>query len=98
MAHPERMPADEAVGLVRAYAVAPGFTAVNRAMRAGTFKGLAEIEVPVTIVGPQYDRVVSRVNDTPPGIAVRELPGCGHIPMWDDPEAVAAALIAGSGG
>jgi pimeloyl-ACP methyl ester carboxylesterase len=98
MAHPERMPADEAVGLVRAYAAAPGFTAVNRAMRAGTFKGLAEIEVPVTIVWPQYDRVVSRVNDTPPGIAVRELPGCGHIPMWDDPEAVAAELIAGSGG
>ena len=54
--------------------------------------------MPVTIVWPQFDRVVSRVNDTPPGIEVRELPGCGHIPMWDDPQAVAEALIAGSGG
>jgi pimeloyl-ACP methyl ester carboxylesterase len=98
MAHPDRMPAEEAVGLVRAYARAPGFTAVNRAMRAGTFKRLAEIEVPVTIVWPQHDRVVSRVDDLPPGIAVRDLPGCGHIPMWDDPEAVADALIAGSAG
>ena len=98
MAHPERVPPDEALGLVRAYARAPGFTAVNRAMRAGTFSQLAEIDVPVTIVWPQFDRVVSRVNDTPPGIEVRELPGCGHIPMWDDPQAVAEALIAGSGG
>jgi pimeloyl-ACP methyl ester carboxylesterase len=98
MAHPERMPAADALELVRAYARAPGFTAVNRAMRAGTFTRLADIEVPVTIVWPQHDRVVSRVNGTPPGIKVRELPDCGHIPMWDDPAAVAAALIAGSGG
>jgi pimeloyl-ACP methyl ester carboxylesterase len=98
MAHPERMSADEAVRLVRAYATAPGFTAVNRAMRAGTFKRLADIDVPMTIVWPEHDRVVSRVDGTPDGIEVRELPGCGHIPMWDDPEAVARALIAGSGG
>jgi pimeloyl-ACP methyl ester carboxylesterase len=98
MAHPERMPAADALELVRAYARAPGFTAVNRAMRAGTFTRLADIDVPVTIVWPQYDRVVSRVRETPPGIEVRELPGCGHIPMWDDPRAVATALIAGSGG
>jgi pimeloyl-ACP methyl ester carboxylesterase len=30
------------------------------------------------------------------GIRQLELPGCGHIPMWDDPPAVAAALLAGS--
>jgi pimeloyl-ACP methyl ester carboxylesterase len=98
MAHPERVPADDALALVRAYARAPGFTAVNRAMRAGTFTRLADIEVPVTIVWPQYDRVVSRVDGLSAGVEVRELPGCGHIPTWDDPEAVAAALIAGSGG
>jgi pimeloyl-ACP methyl ester carboxylesterase len=97
MAHPERVPADEALALIRAYARAPGFTAVNRAMRAGTFTQIAEIEVPVTIVWPQYDKVVSRVNGLPPGVEVRELPGCGHIPMWDDPQGVANALIAGSG-
>jgi pimeloyl-ACP methyl ester carboxylesterase len=98
MAHPERMTARRALALIHAYGTAPGFTAVNRAMRAGTFTQLAEIDVPVTIVWPQHDRVVSRVNDTPPSITIRELPGCGHIPMWDDPHAVAQALIAGSGG
>ncbi len=97
MAHPERMPPHDALALVRAYARAPGFTAVNRAMRAGTFTRLADIEVPATIVWPQYDRVVSRVNDLPSSVEVRELPGCGHIPMWDDPQGVADALIAGSG-
>jgi pimeloyl-ACP methyl ester carboxylesterase len=98
MAHPERVPADGALALVRAYADAPGFTAVNRAMRAGTFKRLDEIDVPVTLVWPQRDRVVSRVNGTPDRINVIELADCGHIPMWDDPEAVVRALIAGSGG
>jgi pimeloyl-ACP methyl ester carboxylesterase len=24
------------------------------------------------------------------------LSGCGHVPMWDDPEAVAKVLLAGS--
>lgn len=98
MAHPERMPAADALALVRAYAMSPGSTPVNRAMRAGTFTRLAEIEVPVTIVWPQYDRVVTRVDAPPPGITVRELPGTGHIPMWDDPQAVAKVLIDGSGG
>jgi pimeloyl-ACP methyl ester carboxylesterase len=98
MAHPERVPADDALALVRAYARAPGFTAANRAMRAGRFKRLADIDVPVTIVWPQFDRVVSRVNGTPPSVTVRGLPGCGHIPMWDDPHAVADALLAGTAG
>jgi pimeloyl-ACP methyl ester carboxylesterase len=97
MAHPERVPPGDALALVRAYARAPGFTTVNRAMRAGTFTRLGDIDVPVTIVWPQYDRVVSRVDGLPAGANVRELPGCGHIPMCDDPRAVAEALIAGSG-
>ena len=83
---------------MRAYASAPGFTLVNRAMRAGTFKRLDEIEVPVTLVWPEHDRVVTRVNGTPERVRVIDLPGCGHIPMWDDPKAVAQALIDGSDG
>jgi len=98
MAHPERVPPKDALALVRAYASAPGFTLVNRAMRAGTFKRLDEIEVPVTLVWPEHDRVVTRVNGTPERVRVIDLPGCGHIPMWDDPKAVAQALIDGSDG
>ena len=40
-AHPERIPPDAALRLVRAYATAPGFQAVNDAMRASRFTRLA---------------------------------------------------------
>jgi len=38
-----------ALRLVQAYADAPGFEAVNRAMRAGSFTRLEHIRVPVTL-------------------------------------------------
>lgn len=95
-AHPERIPPEQAAALVRTYAQAPGFTAVNRAMRAGAFTRLAEIEVPVTLVWPERDRLIARPRSTPEGIRHVLLPGCGHVPMWDDPLAVAEALLSGS--
>jgi pimeloyl-ACP methyl ester carboxylesterase len=98
MAHPERVPAADALALVRAYANAPGFTPVNRAMRAGTFGELAQVPVPVTLVWPEHDRVVTRVNGMPAAIHEIVLADCGHIPMWDDPAAVANALLEGSAG
>lgn len=98
MVHPERVPAADALALVRAYANAPGFTPVNRAMRAGTFGELAQIPVPVTLVWPEHDRVVTRVHGTPAGVNEIVLADCGHIPMWDDPAAVADALLEGSAG
>jgi pimeloyl-ACP methyl ester carboxylesterase len=96
MAHPERIPPADALALIRAYAGAPGFTAVNRTMRAGMFTRLDEIQVPVTLVWPEYDRIVSRARNVPDGIEQVDLPGCGHVPMWDDPVGVAQALLAGS--
>ena len=97
MAHPERVPRADALELVRAYADGPGYTAVNRAMRAGTFGPLDRLHVPVTLVWPELDRVVTRVDGTPPNVRVITLKGCGHVPMWDDPRQVADALVTGSG-
>jgi pimeloyl-ACP methyl ester carboxylesterase len=97
IAHPERVPAADAARLVLAYADAPGFDAANRAMRAGTFRPqLADVAVPVTLVWPEFDRLISRPRSLPATITQLELPGCGHVPMWDDPSAVAEALIVGS--
>jgi pimeloyl-ACP methyl ester carboxylesterase len=98
IAHPDRVPPADALELVRAYADAPGYSAVNRAMRAGTFDGLTDIQVPVTLVWPELDHVVTRVDGTPPQVRVVTLAGCGHVPMWDDPQAVANAVLAGSAG
>jgi pimeloyl-ACP methyl ester carboxylesterase len=96
VAHPERVPAADAVAFVRAYARAQGFSAVNREMRANTFTGLADIDVPVTLVWPEHDRVVTRARRVPQRVRQIDLPGCGHVPMWDDPDAVAQALLDGS--
>lgn len=98
MAHPSRVPPAQAAGLIRSYASAPGFGAVNRAMRAGRFQRLAEIGVPVTLVWPERDRLIARPASLPPNVCERVLAGCGHVPMWDDPEAVAEVLLAGSAG
>ena len=96
VAHPERVPAADALALVRAYANASGFTAVNRAMRSGTFGELAAIGVPVTLVWPEHDRLIARLRDVPPGVRSIVLPDAGHVPMWDAPVAVADAILAGS--
>ena len=96
IAHPERVPYDAALQLVRAYADAPGFDAVNAGMRAGRFTGLAEIDVPLTLAWPEHDRLVGRPRTVPAFAREFRLRGCGHMPTWDDPEQVARVLLAGS--
>lgn len=98
VAHPRRVPREEAAHLVRAYALAPGFTAVNDAMRAGRFEGLERIRCPVTLVWPDHDRLVSRPVWVPERISNVALADSGHIPTWDAPEALARLLISASGG
>lgn len=94
--HPERVPPAAAARLVRAYANGPDFPAVNAAMRAGSFTQLAEIEVPVTMAWPQLDRLVTRPRTLPPYVRNVTLTDCGHIPTWDDPDAVSTVLLEGS--
>jgi pimeloyl-ACP methyl ester carboxylesterase len=93
VAYPARVPPQAAAHLVRSYATAPGFRAVNDAMRAGRFEALERIRVPVTLVWPEHDRVVRRPTWLPSTVKSRELGRCGHIPMWDAPEQVAKLLI-----
>jgi len=95
-AHPERVPRAAAIALVRSYADAPGFEAANAGMRAGRFTGLADIDVPLTLAWPEHDRLVGRPRSVPATAREFALPGCGHLPTWDDPERVAEVLLAGS--
>ena len=97
-ARPERIPPADALRLVRSYATAPGFEAVNDAMRAGRFSGLGDIGVPVTLAWPDHDRLVARPRSLPAGVRSVVLRGCGHLPTWDDPEQVARVLLEGSAG
>jgi pimeloyl-ACP methyl ester carboxylesterase len=96
IARPERVPPAAALHLARSYGSAPGFEAVNDAMRAGRFTGLADIRVPVTLAWGEHDRLVAPPRRVPAHVRTLVLPGCGHLPTWDDPDGVAAVLLEGS--
>jgi pimeloyl-ACP methyl ester carboxylesterase len=98
MAHPSRVPSREAAHLIHSYLTAPGFQATNAAMRADRFHGLDNISVPVTLAWPDQDNLVSRPTHLPAHVRNLTLPGCGHIPMWDDPQRVAQTILDGSSG
>ena len=98
--HPERLSPAEAVAMARAYVTAPAYPEASALMRAGRVADLEEIKVPVTLGWAEYDTLV-RNRPLPPGILperVRqiELPGCGHVPTWDDPDLVARIVLSGS--
>jgi pimeloyl-ACP methyl ester carboxylesterase len=93
---PDRVPPEDAVQLIRAYVKAPGFTAVNGAMRSGRFERLDDVSVPLLFGWPDRDRLVSRPRRLPEGSRSVTLENCGHIPMWDDPGQVIDLLLDGS--
>jgi pimeloyl-ACP methyl ester carboxylesterase len=100
--HPERVPATEAIALVRGYGTATAYPEANRHMRAAVVGDLSELAVPLTLAWAEFDRVV-RNRPLKPGILpdrVRQvtLPGCGHVPTWDDPDLVARVILEGTGG
>jgi len=98
VAHPERVPTDAARDLVTGYLAAPGYAAANEAMRAQTFEHEGLIDVPVTLVWGEADRIVAPPSRTrtPPGARFMTMPGWGHTPTWDDPEGVARVLLEAS--
>jgi pimeloyl-ACP methyl ester carboxylesterase len=97
LAHPERMPPEAARRVLDAYATAPGFEAVNAAMRASHFTGAEEVDVPVTLAWGDRDHLVTPPAHPPVRWRTVTMPGCGHLCMWDDPELVARVVLDTSG-
>ena len=95
---PGRLTPDQARRAVRALGRCPGFAAtfratVNRHYQAGP----ADAGVPVTVAFGSRDHVLlsqqsRHIEQLPEGTRVASLPGCGHVPMFDDPEAVVALV------
>jgi pimeloyl-ACP methyl ester carboxylesterase len=98
VAHPERVPPQAAVRLVRAYVTAPAYEAANAAMRSAVFSGIEQITAPLTLAWGECDHVVSRPRTAPAGVRTVLLRGCGHVPTWDDPDQVARVLLEASSG
>jgi len=93
VAYPERVPPAAAYGLVKAYALSPGFERANAEMRRTVFAGIDAIDVPVTLAWSDRDRLVGRPNREVPGVRMLTLTDCGHIPTWDSPGQVADAIL-----
>jgi pimeloyl-ACP methyl ester carboxylesterase len=96
VAHPERIPREAATRIALAYARSPGFVNASDNMRANHFTGGERIRVPATMAWCEHDRLIARPRRLPFPARETVLADCGHVPMYDDPVAVARVLLAGS--
>jgi pimeloyl-ACP methyl ester carboxylesterase len=61
-----------------------------RADRGLALGELDRISCPVLLASPEFDRILPAERHAPrfraeiPAVQSRTLPGCGHVPMWDD--------------
>lgn len=100
LAHPTRLTPDRALGDALALRRGRGFRPVARAARRYQFTGTPA--VPVTVAWGTQDRVLpprqaERARARLPGARHVALPGCGHVPMSDDPGLVASVILSTTG-
>ena len=96
---PARHDPGEAAADIAALAAAPGFEATLSAVEAYDFHDGDDLQVPVTVGWGTRDAVLlpwqaNRARAALPRARHVPLPGCGHVPMGDDPAGVAALLLA----
>jgi pimeloyl-ACP methyl ester carboxylesterase len=99
---PWRVPAEDAIRATHDLGAAPGFDATFPHVIGWDWRH-GDLGVPVTIGWGTRDvllipRQGRRARRQMPGADHVWLRGCGHVPTWDDPEQVAAVLLAGSSG
>jgi pimeloyl-ACP methyl ester carboxylesterase len=69
-----------------------------RADRGLALDELDRISCPVLVASPQFDRIMPPARHSPrflreiPGAQARVLAGCGHVPMWDDTNALVGVI------
>jgi pimeloyl-ACP methyl ester carboxylesterase len=98
---PARMTAAQARQAVLDLGRCPGFDATFRATLRRRYE-TGPLEAPVTVAYGSRDRVILRrqsrhLERLPATTVVASLPGCGHLPVADDPAAVAALITASTG-
>lgn len=64
----------------------------------GALLDLDQVAAPVLLAWPEHDRIVPRATCSArlrreiPNAEFRVLAGCGHVPMWDDPQLVVQTI------
>jgi pimeloyl-ACP methyl ester carboxylesterase len=95
---PWLVPAEDAAAEIRDFADAPGLhSTLARTTGSTVPTGLSAIRVPVRIGFGARDLMIGtltapRFAAAIPGAQLIPLPGCGHVPMADDPDLVASAI------
>jgi pimeloyl-ACP methyl ester carboxylesterase len=94
---PAQLTADYARDAITALGLAPGFGPALRATLHRRIDATDPVSAPVTVAIGSRDRVLlarqaRHTDQLPPGTVTAELPGCGHLPMADDPAAVAGLI------
>ena len=101
--HPWRVPTDAAAAAIRNIVATPGFRTYYPATVPERFVGGRGIATPVTVAWGGSDRLLlpwqaRRREQLPTHTRWIALPGCGHIPMYDDSDLVARVLLEGCAG
>ncbi|MGH8859640.1 MAG: alpha/beta fold hydrolase [Jatrophihabitantaceae bacterium] len=99
---PGRVTAEQARGAIHAIGTCPAFDATLAATIDTRYAPGADVDVPVTVAYGSRDRILLRhrwrgTDRLPPRTTVAALPRCGHIPMADDPRAVADLILRSAG-
>jgi pimeloyl-ACP methyl ester carboxylesterase len=100
LAKPGNVPPELAIALDRTFHSCPTFDPHLRATRRDRFRDGNQIDAPVTVAWGEKERILPakarRRDELPAGTRYVELPGVGHLMMWDDPELVARTILEGS--
>jgi pimeloyl-ACP methyl ester carboxylesterase len=96
---PTQISVEQARATIQALGQSPGFDATLAATARRRYRAGSALDVPVTVAFGSRDLVLLRrqsrhLDQLPPGTQVQELPGCGHVPMSDDPQAIIDVITA----
>lgn len=100
MRHGEQVPPEEAVAMARASLRCSIAEQILDAIESGNtaLDGLNEVTAPTLVAWPEHDRVAPQGRHSKrfvaeiPDVTFRVLEGAGHLPMYDEPTAVAAMI------
>jgi len=94
---PTHLTPEYARAAIRWLGTSTGFEPAVTATARRRFLTTVPIDAPVTVAFGSRDRLLlphqsRHLDQLPPGTRVEALPGCGHVPIADDPGAVTALI------
>jgi pimeloyl-ACP methyl ester carboxylesterase len=98
---PASLSPEYARAAIQTFGTCPGYDATLTATANRRYRSESVIDAPVTVAFGSRDllllpRQSRHLDQLPPDTRVGELPGCGHLPMADDPSAVTALITSGT--